>query len=290
MFRRSGSLSRDQNTYERGWRVHGKDSGTGATVQIEIDEVYDNLPVELGDTFPGLDGVILIEFTPTSAEDHEWWEVTARYEIPDEEPQPDDFNDFMSQSGDEDNTSHGPKFSYGGQVIEEYPTEDLADPARAPLMNSARDPIPLPMPVTIQVERVTVNQQDKPDTSTMGICQGRKLLANVSGDSEVHVNKRTGERTRYYVVSYEVWTHPYRDWTPTKVWDAGFNELIRKQNINDPGPTIRKEPMLAPGGEQFNDPQFLDGIGKKLSPEKDPYPLYFTMRRTGNLNVPFLAA
>ena len=284
--RRRGEIRDGTRTYERSWYVYRHVDGV--LTAIDIDDVLGLVTptyISIGDTFPDLMGVECTGIEPGLEDDAEVWTVTAQYESPEpgEEEQPDDFNEFISRSGtDSQNETFGPKRSGGGQVVEEAVTEDLDG---NPVVNSAGDPFdtPLIVAVTVQVDNVTANEREKPDTNDIGKADGRKLLANISYSEAEHVNKQTGVRTRYFVNSYEVWTHPYRDWARVKVLDRGYRHKFFDAQANEILKIIRDE-----FGEPINAPALLDGQGFVLGVGGQPHLIQFRVRDEGPLNVPFL--
>lgn len=284
--RRRGEKRDDVRTYERWWYVYQKTDGV--LDQLDIDDVYTIMEsyVAIGDTFPDVPGVECVGIEPEQDDEAEVWSVTAFYESPEpgEEEQPDDFDEFINRSStDDQNESFGPKRSGGGQVIEEFFTEDLDG---KPFVNTANDPFdtPLAIPITIQVDRVTVNERQKPNTSNIGTANGRQLLADVQYSEAEHVNKQTGTRTRYFVNTYEVWTHPYRDWARVKILNRGFRNLNLDAQGNFVHQIARDE-----FGEPVNTPILLDEEGFVLGPNGAPHLIEFRVRNEGPLNVPFLS-
>lgn len=282
----SGEVRDDARSYSRSWYVFRKVDGV--MTAIDFDDAYDLIVpsyASIGATVAEIDGVECVSIEPQHQDDgSEVWVVTARYESPSagEEEQPDNFNEFMSRSqNDSQNEAFGPRRSGGGQVIEEYFEEDLDG---QPILNSAGDPFdePLSQPVTIQVDSVTVNERTAPDTSRIGMADGYRLLANITYSESEHVNRTTGVRTRYFVNTYEVWTHPYREWKWAKVLDRGYREKVRENGVTTLV-VIRDE-----FGEPVNTPALLDISGAQVPPGGQPHTLLFRVRNEGPLNVPFL--
>lgn len=290
--RRRGEVRNDTRTYERLWYVWKRDNGP--LLPMDIGEVFTAMQpyAQLGSSFPGLSGVKLVGLEPELEDDSERWVVTGHYEIPEKEEPPDDIDDFMQQSQDDNpENPFGPKFSGGVTIVEESVTQDRDN---NPCVNSAGDPFetPLTMPITIQVDRVTVNEREKPDTSRVGTCQGRKLYADCQYQSAEHVNKETGTRTTYYQNTYEVWKHPLRDWSPTLVLDRGFRMITQVvDDTTGPGGKMVAEPVRDQWGEPVQAPVPLDGAGKPAAPPPmgQPFYLRFKLRPVDDLNVPFLS-
>jgi hypothetical protein len=285
-FRRSLSVTAENKVYERGWTVWNESAG--AIIASEASAVLNALAgtVSIGSTFPGLAGVECVEIRPDSRDDCEVWDVTARYEIPPKPEPPDDFDEFVNQSQNTDSDNpFAPEFSGGGLVMEEYWAEDLDG---KPFVNSAKDALQHspPIPITVQVDRVTVSERGPARTARIGTSSGRRLLADVAYQSAEHVNRTTGLRTRYYKNTYEVWTHPYRDWHMIALLDQGFRARIVNQatgavkivNIVDPD---TKEPVAQAAN--------LDGEGNVLPEGQKPKVLWFRVRQVGSLGVPFIS-
>lgn len=288
----TGEDREDGRTYERSWFVYRKTDGV--MVALDFDDVYGIIVPAYafqGATVAEFAGVECKSIQPRHHDDgSEVWTVTATYESPSagqEEP-PDNFNDFMSQSqSDNPSNPFRPKRSGGGQVIDEAFVQDLD---QNDAVNSAGDPFdePLVVPITIQVDSVTVNEREKPDTSKIGWCQGRKLLANVTYHEEEHVNRTTGATTGYFVNTYEVWTHPFRDWARVQVLDRGYRDKTFQITAQHPNGAFVLEPIRDQYGEPINKPALLDGGGAVLAPNGKPIILTFRVREEGDLDVPFM--
>ncbi len=278
-FRRDATKSADNVIFERGWTVWQESSG--AIVASEADEIFAALEstVQIGSTYPSLGGLKCVEVRPSCRDDVEIWDVSARYEIPKEETPPDSFDDFMQQSQQNSpENPFGPEFSGGGQTVEEYRVRDLDGML---FVNSAKQPFRnlIPIPVTIQVDRVTVNERNPANTANQGRAEGRRLLASVSYQSAEHVNKETGVRTRYYKNTYEVWTHPDRDWARVEVIDAGFKQIKNGKLVTIVDPDTK---------EPYSEESLLNGNGVLLDAGADPHTIEFRIRQEGPLGVPFL--
>ncbi len=285
-FRRDATIATDSEStvYERGWIVW--DDSSGQIVASEAWEVLNALSgtVQIGSPFPSLGGLKCSEIRPVCRDDVEIWDVRARYEIPSEEEQtPNDFDEFMnSAQNNSPSNPFGPDFSGGGQTVEEYRVRDLDNKL---FVNSANQPFRnlVPIPVTIQVDRVTVSERKPANTSKQGMCDGKRLLASIGYQSAEHVNNETGVRTRYFRNSHEVWTHPDRPWANVEVLDAGFKQIVEKDGkkmlvtIVDPE---TKEP--------YSEESLLDGSGKLLPAGQDARTIEFKVRQEGALGVPFL--
>lgn len=295
-YRRKGSLGTDNNTRERVFRVWRHEDTTGQiaplTASEAMDAVLDEEGVTLGSEFPGLAALLCDEITADendSGEDEWAWDVTCSYSIPSSQETPDDFDEFMNQSSgpgsDSKTNPYGPERSGGGQVMQEYWAKDLDGkkfvlPTGVPMQN-----VP-PIDVTIQVDRITLNEREPGDTSRIGMCSGNSMLANVTYEELTHVNKETGVRTKYYRNSYERWTHPNQSFSRIKIllygftafYDAGGGALeLRNILVKDSDP--KSDPV--------SDAQPLDTAGKrKLGGEPDFKE--FKIRREGALNIPFM--
>ncbi|RIK82872.1 MAG: hypothetical protein DCC68_04990 [Planctomycetota bacterium] len=278
-FRRDATKSADNVVFERGWTVWKETSGV--IVASEADEIFTamNGTVQVGSAYPSLGGLKCVEVRPSSRDDIEIWDVSARYEIPKAETPPDSFSQFMSQSqNNSPENPFGPEFSGGGQTVEEYRVRDLDGRL---FVNSAKQPFRnlVPIPVTIQVDRVTVSQANPANTANQGRADGRRLLASVSYQSAEHVNKQTGVRTRYYKNTYEVWTHPDRDWARVEVIDAGFKQIKNGKLVTIVDPATK---------EPYSEESLLNGAGGLLGAGADPQTIEFRIRNEGALGVPFL--
>jgi hypothetical protein len=278
-FRRDATKSADNVVFERGWTVWKETSSV--IVASEASEIFSAMDstVRIGSTYPSLGGLKCVEVRPSCRDDIEIWDVSARYEVPKAEQPPDNFNEFMQQS--QQNSSDnpfGPEFSGGGQTVEEYRVRDLDGRL---FVNSAKQPFRnlVPIPVTIQVDRVTVSERNPANTANQGRCDGRRLLASVSYQSAEHVNKETGTRTRYYKNTYEVWKHPDRDWARVEVLDAGFKQIKNGKLVTVVDPDTK---------EPYSEESLLNGGGQVLPAGQDPRTIEFRVREEGALGVPFL--
>lgn len=287
----AGSVTNDASSYERSWFVYRKTDGV--IVSLDFDDVYGIIVptyASLSATVSELAGVECSAIDIRHQDDgSEVWVASATYETPQagSEPIPNDFNEFMSRSQNNSaNEPFRPRFSGGGMVVTEAVWTDLDGDA---IVNSAGDPFEnqLTRDVTIQVDRVTVNEREKADTSAIGKCEGRRLLANATYEDLDHVDKSDGVTTRYYRNTYEVWTHPYQEWTPTIVMDRGYRELriVFDENNNA---EFKLLPIRDKWGEPINKPAPLDGAGQALAPKDKPKMLRFRLREAGPLNIPFL--
>jgi hypothetical protein len=279
-FRRDATKSADNVVFERGWTVWKET--TGIIVPSEVDEIFTamNGTVQVGSAYPLLGGLKCVEVRPSSRDDIEIWDVSARYEVPKAETPPDSFSEFMQQAqNNSPENPFGPEFSGGGQTVEEYRVRDLDGRL---FVNSAKQPFRnlVPIPVTIQVDRVTVSQANRANTANQGRADGRRLLASVSYQSAEHVNKQNGVRTRYYKNTFEVWTHPDRDWARVEVIDAGFKQIKNGKLITIVDPDTK---------EPYSEESLLDGNGQLLGAGGNPQTIEFRIRNEGPLGVPFLS-
>lgn len=288
-FRRELEKTDDGFVYQKGWIVF-KTSG-GIVVPTEHDDVLTQMEqyVDIGDSWSLAKPAIRCKNIRADArEEVEIWDVTARYELEiernTEEDQPDDFDEFMDRSQDDSaDNPFRPRRSGGGTVIEEYFFYDLDN---QPFVNSAFFPlqnIP-PIPVTVQVDRITVNERNAADTSRIGRANGRKLLADVTYEEADHENRRTGATTRYYRNTYERWTHPYRDWKNVECLDSGFIQLINLGGGVFEVANIVDEKTKEPIAEAA----MLDGQGGVLPRGQQPIKRTFRVRNEGPLGIPFL--
>lgn len=287
----AGEEGDDASSYERSWYVYRKTDGV--MVSLDFDDVYGIIVpayASHGATVSEMPGVECNLIGIRHQDDgSEVWIATASYRSPTvgSEPIPNDFDTFMSRSqNNSPNEPFRPRFSGGGMVVTEAVWEDLDGEA---IVNSAGDPFEnqLTRDVTVQVDRVTVNERDKANTAAIGKCEGRRLLANATYEDLDHVDKSDGVTTRYYRNTYEVWTHPYQNWTPTIVMDRGYRELriVFDENNN---PEFKLLPIRDKWGEPVNKPVPLDEAGQALAPKAKPRMLRFRLREEGPLNVPFL--
>jgi hypothetical protein len=260
-------------------------------VSLDFDDVYGIIVpayASLSATVSELAGVECSAIDIRHQDDgSEVWIASATYETPQagSEPIPDSFDEFMSRSqNNSPNEPFRPRFSGGGMVVTEAVWEDLDG---EPIVNGAGDCFEnqLTREVTIQVDRVTVNERDKANTADIGKCEGRRLLANVTYEDLDHVDKSDGVTTRYYRNTYEVWTHPYTNWTPTVVMNRGYREQIFV--VDDQGAGLRMMPIRDKWGEPVNKPVPLNGAFE-MPPGGTPEMLNFRLREEGPLNVPFL--
>lgn len=287
----AGRVGNDSSDYERSWFVYRKTDGV--MVALDFDDVYGIIVptyASRGSTVAELPGVECSLVDIRHQDDgSEVWIAIASYETPQagSEPIPDNFDEFMSRSQTNSaNEPFRPRFSGGGMVVSEAVWEDLDGEA---IVNSAGDPFEnqLTREVTIQVDRVTVNEREPANTGNIGKCEGRRMLANATYEDLDHVDKSDGVSTRYYRNTYEVWTHPYQEWTPTVVMDRGYRELriVFDENNN---PEFKLLPIRDKWGEPVNKAAPLDGAGQALAPKQKPKMLRFRLRQQGPLNVPFL--
>jgi len=290
--RRTGRSSNDRSEYERRFRVWKYTTTLVNIQECDLDEVIAEVGIDFGDTYPGMDGVECYDIEGEEDETSFRWIVTVRYQTPDandaSDDTPNDFDEFISQSQqqpqDPDTNMIGPKFSYGTTTVEEWREKDLDGQY---FINSAKDPFQNtpPIPVTIQIERVTLNEARKPNTSKQGTAAGRKLLAGIQGEAAIHVNRTTGVRTRYYVTTYEVWIHPSHDWAFVELIDRGFNYLT---TVN--GQKVKRAIRLGPEKNEPQQPVNLDGAGGILSTTAtNPQTKTFRIRPVGSLGVPFIS-
>lgn len=284
--RRDVSYGIAQVEFEQAWKIWKETDGQ--TAEMTPSEVLTALKnsegVDVGSSFPNLPGVRCHDISFATPDEIFTNVVVARYKVPDTVVRPNDFSKFIEESQQNDpNNPLRPKFSGGVNLVEEFVWKDLTGKW---LKNSANDPIDPPptQVVAIQVRRVTVSEKEEPDTSKVWTAEGRKLYADCSYTESDHVNKQTGVSTRYFEVSYEVWTHPIRDWTPTVYYDAGYNELVNENGARKKRPIVNPET-----NSPFNSIQFLDRMGRWLGPDKDPLPIEFLLIRDGTLEVPFLS-
>lgn len=287
--RRAGARDSEGDTRERTWLVRRQDTTTGQIIAMSNAEVWSAIEstVDIGSEYPGSPGLKCDSIDPEEDEDTLMWDVNASYKIPDEEDQPDDFDDFMNKANgdgaDNPENPFGPEFSGGGQTVEEYWWTDLDEEPFVNCIGSAFQNIPA-IPVTIQVDRVTVSERNKPNTAAQGMAAGRYLLANVSYQYAEHVDRKTGKRTRYYRNTYERWTHPYRDWAYVWLLNMGFVELkdgeLEVIKVKDP-----ETKKMVPTPEARG----LSAAGAALPPNTFPSTKRFRIRiKTGSLGIPFL--
>jgi hypothetical protein len=52
------------------------------------------------------------------------------------------------------------------------------------------------------------------------------MLYGVNNEEEFHKDKRTGKLRAYYKTTYEVWTHPNRNWADIELLNIGFAILV----------------------------------------------------------------
>lgn len=203
------------------------------------------------------------------------WESKTGSEAP-----PDDFDQFMSQSQtDSSDNPYKPKYSSYGQFAEEYSHKDIKGKLFVNKANQALTNIP-PLQITIAVRRVTVNQRDEGDISQMGLANGRKLLYGVNNEEEFHKDKRTGKLRAYYKTTYEVWTHPNRNWADVELLNVGFavivNGELRMPRLGDSKDLPQEAVNLTADGKDF----IRDG-----SP---PNTIEFKVFREGAFFAPFI--
>lgn len=197
-----------------------------------------------------------------------------------EEDPPDDFDQFMQQSQVNNvENPFGPDYSSYGQLTEEYSWKDFDG---KPFLNKANQPlrnIP-PLMITIKVRKVSINRRDEEDIEKMGVAQGRKLLYGINNEQRTHKNKQTGTTTKYFRTTYEVWTHPFRNWSKVELLNVGFAILVNDK---------LEIPRL---GKAKDKPQFevnLSADGKAvLDAGQPPNTIEFKVFREGAINVPFL--
>ena len=291
-FRRSVRVTNENRHCERAWRVWKYEPPkTNVALPAEEDEVESAVAgtIRIGDPFtPARHGVVCSELILEADERTEMWSVTARYEIPPvQDLVPNNFEQFLTESQVNDPSNPlGPDFSGNGTIVEEYYEKDLGTPSKY-FINSAWKPyqnVPAIF-VPVQVDRVSVNERNKPDTSKVGTANGRKLFANVSYQSQSHKNTDTGVRTKYSRNTYEVWTHPYRDWAFVDVIDMGMQMLM----IGDQGQEFWENIVSEETNEPVSEPVPLNGLGLPLAPGVDPITDRYQIRKTGALGVPFLS-
>lgn len=268
----------------QGWRAWFYDDVTGLMVTSTRKQILDAFKaaasINLGTPDAEFTAAVCNSIVARRMDKLEAFEIEATFETKDgtEEP-PDSFEEFMSQSqNDSPDNPHGPEYSQDGQFMDEYRHEDLDGEK---WINGAKDPlqnIP-PIPVTIVIDRVSFNQRDKADASQQGIADGRKWLYAVKSEMRLHRNKQTGKMTKYYRVSYEIWTHTARDWAKVKLINVGYREIVdgeyRAITVGE-----ERSPIQAPAN--------LDKQGKQLPAGAEPQFLDFRVLREGALNVPFL--
>lgn len=282
---------RSERSYETAWRVWKADGGRPLpfTATEALSAVQAEHPIN--STFAGMEGVKLLRLEPSEFAPYVF-DVLGGYGVPETPAIPDDFSDFIRQSQQSQSSSnpHGAQLSGDVTTVDEYDYKDLKDDW---FVNTAGDPLQelIPIPVVLQVLRVTLNQATLPNVGQVGMANGRKLFAGLRYDAELHVNPFTGVYTPYYRVSYEMWVHSRRDWSPIVVWDAGYNQLAPKVGNDFEWERV---PIVNPKTHlPYNTVQFLDGGGFPLAPPKPggkikPHPLYFKVREEGQFNIPFL--
>lgn len=284
-----GRGGRTERGFQTAWRVFKSDNGRplAFTATEALDAVAAQHP--FNETFAGLPGVRLLKLAPQE-EAPNIFVVTGDYGVPDEPDQPDDFDQFLAQSQSQRSSQNpnGAELSASVYVIEEYDYQDLKGNW---FTNSAGDPLQtlIPIPVNIKVRRVTLNMRRLPDDDQVGMADGRNLFFNVESQSQLHVDRENAIYTPYWRVTYEMWIHTRRDWVPTIVWDAGYNQVLPDEN-GDP----QLKPIVDPKTKQpYNTIRFLNGAGQAIPPPQppnkiQPHPLKFYVRREGKFTIPFL--
>lgn len=284
--RRAASVRSENTTYEEVY-VAFDINGSGQIVASEANDILAALlsqhGVQLGTEFTDFPGCKCTELTPVCRDDSEIWDITVRYEIPTEEPIPDDFDTFIDQLSRNTSLTNpfGPEFSGGAILMEEFWARDLEG---APFINYAKKKIGNvpPISIPVQVDRVSVNERQKPNTSQVGTAEGRRLIADINYTSQTHTDHTSGVRTRYYRNTYEVWTHPYKDWSIFEALNAGWMQLVadnppKWSNIIDPDT-----------GEPITEQALLDALGKPLAPNAEPIYIPWRVKRVGTITIPFL--
>lgn len=280
LHRQSCTLGKTERGFETAWKVWREEGGMPLALAANeaVDAVHALYPLD--SALAGFPGVFLTKLRPQEIGRYVY-EVTGEYTVPDTPPVPDDFDNYLGQSQSQRSPTnpHGAKFSLSVMIVEEYDFRDLKGRW---FVNSAGDPLAqlIPIPVTIEVRRVTLNRRELPDTGQVGMASGHNLFADVQAEADLHVNKTTGVYTPYYVVSYEMWTHTRRPWVPTIVWDAGYNEIKNGELV----------PIVNPKTKQpYNSIRLLNGSGQKLPDGvQNAYPLEFYVREEGEFSIPFL--
>jgi hypothetical protein len=286
-FARSGSRTSDGSDYEAGYEAWKYTTDLHKPEASTVYEILENAPFKVrqpgvpADAHPDDSVAECTGADASCRDDCEVWDLTFSFEIvgDDDEKEPQTFEEFLaaSQSQDEGGRAfYAPKRSAGLQVIQEYRYADLDE---KPFRSSANGPLPpSPIPVNIQIERITFNADQFPDLSFGGSTQGKKMLGAIDVDWNYFKNKLTGEIDEYYTVTMEEWTHPHRNWKNVELYDADFCEIVEGERAN----------IVDKDGIYLSAESFLDGAGKKLPPGAPPIILKFRVRVEQAYHIPFL--
>lgn len=281
--------------YRRGWTVFTHTTATDfKPTPSEVEEIYAaiNSTIKVGDPYPGLPGVKCRRVQTIARPDAEIWDVWAEYDIPEEEPEPDSIEEFEESFADF-NSPFGPEYTGGSITIDEFWPFDLdgkyfVNGADQPLQN-----VP-PIPIPVQTLSVTFNTLTKPNTSTQGNCQGQYMLARVGYTPQVHTDRNTGVRTKYYQATYEVWKHPYRDWAIVYALNQGTKVWVLSSEP-DPlgGPPIlslKLANIVDSNGEPISEPAMLNADGTEiLDKNVAPIQIPFRVRNVATLtDIPYI--
>lgn len=274
---------------EAGWLGFLQDNNVlqTATMKQARDAFVAAKGFEIGQAHGDYPGAAFKSLRVSRRENVEAFDFTARWETKDGgESPPDDFEQFMQQSQvNSPDNPHGPEYSGRGQFAEEYSHKDVKGDL---FLNAAKQPLTNvpPLLITIQVRRVTLNQRNEPNLSQQGVAEGRDMLQAVEFNQLFHKNKQTGALQKYYRVSYEVWTHPFRDWAKVELLNVGFAFWVLGEN----GEPKRLE--IAKLGNAKDQPlveQNLTKDGNGILPAGEPpNTITFKFFREGTLNIPYL--
>lgn len=282
-FDREYGLTRDNATEVQGWAFWKKDDTTGKVVTSTLAEIKTAVAavIAIGDDAPTVTGAVCVDLSVTAREKIDIYDVVARFEIPEVEQAeiPDSFDDFMAQSQSTETTDNpfGPKHSFTTAVIEEFWPEDMDG---KPFVNSAGEPLQplIPFMTPLFIRRSTVNRRTEPAEDLVGTADGNRLLSGISGEEKFHKNKSSGVITRYFEVTFEVTTHPFRNWDPVIVYDAGYKQKVVKNGV-----TTLEEIKSEVDGQPKSSQSLLDGAGHALAPGGKPFPLKFKVKRKGKI-------
>lgn len=292
--RRSADSSKEGEERIRTFKVWATDNVKGWVVDSTADEVLDFLEtkgiahgVAYTNKFAARDAtkeLVCSRVTPQEEENRMWF-IDAAYKIPDANEQADDFDDFMDQSNgpgaDDPENPQGPDYSGGITVIDEYEVEDLDGNRFALPTGQSFQNVPA-IPKTIQIERVSLNERDRPSLGRAGMADGRYLLAGISFEMRSHYSRSTGKRTKYYRNSYERWYHPDRPWSKIYIPCFGFMAFATRK-----GKKVL-ENCIDDIGDFVSEPVALNSAGYRMAQGKPPYLKPFRVRREGRLEIPFL--